>query len=64
MKRDYLLAAAMVLFSCGAVGISNIINNAHNEPATVNLDVKNDNSGRTNKDGCHKGTKTGGYHCQ
>jgi len=62
MKKSLFLLASLMI-SGSTISLNLIANHTHDTKTVTELEVRNDHSGRTNSSGCHKETKTGGYHC-
>lgn len=60
MKSKIAIVCALFVISGGAVGLGYA---NHTHEGSIDMDIRSDHSGRTNKYGCHNVTKTGGYHC-
>lgn len=60
--RTIWIVLALAFLSSAAFGILPVADHSH-EAGSIGSEMVNDHSGRTNKDGCHRETKTGGYHC-
>ncbi|WP_415390285.1 YHYH domain-containing protein [Porticoccus sp. Uisw_050_02] len=63
MKKNIMLALLALVVSGSAVSLGFISEHTHDQKSITGIEIRNDHSGRTNSSGCHRETKTGGYHC-